>query len=60
MRDIFLSSIYGILTLIHLETVFSASLDLYFAVYPAARFHQLMGNWRKKVTLSCMLGLGVV
>ncbi|KAJ0118417.1 hypothetical protein J7T55_009200 [Diaporthe amygdali] len=37
----------------------SAALDLYFAVYPAIVFHRLTCNWRKKLTLSIMLGMGV-
>lgn len=41
-------------------TAFSALVDLYLAIYPAAIFRGLNFSRRKKMALSCALGLGVL
>lgn len=46
--------------MIFLETVFSAFVDLYLALYPAFILFHLQMSLRKKIALSAALGLGSV
>ena len=39
---------------------FSAFVDLYFAIYPAMVLCRLQMNLKKKIALSCALGIGSV
>ncbi|ORY69947.1 uncharacterized protein BCR38DRAFT_324837, partial [Pseudomassariella vexata] len=41
-------------------SAFSAFLDVYSALYPAAVFWKLISDSRKKIALSLMLGLGAM
>lgn len=50
----------GGLRLITASLAFSALVDLYLAIYPAAIFRGLNFSRRKKIALSCALGLGVL
>lgn len=49
-----------ILMLTYFLAAFSAFLDLYLAVYPATQLSRLSCSLKKKVSLSIMLGLGVL